>query len=506
MPPSRKRLCPNVSVLFAIVSCLVTASAFAGETNSAPLRLSLSDCISKALERNFDIRIARYDVEISRYFVSGSYGAYEPVLDIAGSHSFSASPGGVDAENRPFAGTTSDSDFYQAGISQLLPTGLRFDLGSDLNKTTGVNSSGPFASSEAAARIQMRQPLLRNLWIDSSRLAIQVSKKGLTISELALRQQMMNTVNDATVAYYDLLLAKERIKIQQEALDRAGRLVKESKRRVEVGTLARQDEKQAESQLLARQADLLGAQGARTSQEYVVKALIMDDFTEWEKQPIEPTTTLAADTKPFNLQESWRKGLAGRPDILQAKTDLERQGIVLKFLKNQRFPELDLTGSYGQAGSGVGYNDALVGVRSGTSPFFSFGAELRIPLAGNRSARAAYLVGRATIDQSLLRFKQLERDIMVQIGVAVQTAETRLAQVDKTRQSREFAETALEAEQKKLENGKSSEFVVLQLQRDLTSARLAEVGALVDYNKALSSLALREGTIIEKNQMELQVK
>jgi outer membrane protein len=495
-----------VPALIVTLSCAGNGVLRAGETNSTPVRLSLQDCVGLALKHNLDIKIARCDVEVSRDNVSGAYGAYEPVLDVSGSHSFSASPGGVDAENRPFPGTTSDSDFYQANIGALLPSGLQLGLRSDVGKTTGTSPSGPFANTAGSASIQMRQPLLKNFWIDSSRLTIRVSKQQLTISELALRQQIMDTVSDTILAYDDLVLAKERIKIQQEALDLAERLVNESKDRVSLGVLARQDEKQAESQLLARQSDLLGAQGALTIQEYTVKALITDDLKQWEESPIEPTSALGAEAKTFSLAGSWTKGLAKRPDILQAKVDLERQGIVLKFLKNQIFPELDLTGSYGQAGSGVGYDDALGGIRRGTSPFFSFGAELRIPLAGNRTASANYRAGKAVLEESVLRFKQLERDVMVQIGTAVQTAQTRLAQVDKTKQSREFAETALEAEQKKLQSGKSSEFVVVQLQKDLTSARLAEAQALIDYNKALASLALREGTIMEQSHLNLEIK
>jgi outer membrane protein len=502
-PRACQRFVPAVLVA---LGCMGNECVQATQTNSTTSYLSLSDCIRMALKHNLDIQIVRYDVEVSRDYLRGAYGAYEPVLDVSGSHSFSASPGGVDAQNRPFLGTTSDSDYYQANIGTLLPTGLQLSLRSDLGNTTGAGPSGTFANGFGAASIQMRQPLLRNFWIDSSRMTIQVSKKELAISELALRQQIMNTVNDTTLAYYDLVLAKERIKIQQEALDLAEHLVNESKSRVNLGVLARQDEKQTESQLLARQSDLLGAQGALTIQEYAMKALVTDDVKAWNENQIEPTSSLAADARTFSVAQSWTAGLAKRPDLLQAKADLERQGIVIKFLKNQIFPELDLTGDYGQAGSGVGYNDALDGIRTGTSPFFSFGAELRIPLAGNRNASANYQASKATLKQSVLRFKQLENSVMVQIGTAVQTAETRLAQVDKTRQSREFAETALEAEQKKLQSGKSSEFVVVQLQKDLTSARLAEAQALIDYNKALTGLALREGTIMEQSSLELEVK
>jgi len=44
-----------------------------------------------------------------------------------------------------------------------------------------------------------------------------------------------------------------------------------------------------------------------------------------------------------------------------------------------------------------------------------------------------------------------------------------------SRQARDFAEAALEAEQQKLESGKSTTFVVLELQTKLTRARSVEI-------------------------------
>jgi outer membrane protein TolC len=106
----------------------------------------------------------------------------------------------------------------------------------------------------------------------------------------------------------------------------------------------------------------------------------------------------------------------------------------------------------------------------------------------------------------VLQLKQLEQNIMVQIAVSVEQAKTRFAQVDATRQSRLFAEAALEAEQKKLDNGRSTSFVVVQLQRDLTTARLAELAAVSQYNQALAQLALNEGTTLERDHLSLEFK
>jgi hypothetical protein len=47
---------------------------------------------------------------------------------------------------------------------------------------------------------------------------------------------------------------------------------------------------------------------------------------------------------------------------------------------------------------------------------------------------------------------------------------------------------------------------VLQLQRDLTTARSQEIRALADYNKALAQLAFDEGTVFERNNITLNVK
>ena len=94
---------------------------------------------------------------------------------------------------------------------------------------------------------------------------------------------------------------------------------------------------------------------------------------------------------------------------------------------------------------------------------------------------------------------------MAQVEDTVKLAKTNFRRVDATKEARLFAESALEAEQKKLETGRSTSFFVLQFQRDLTSARSAEAQALADYNKALAQLAFDEGTTLERNKLDLQM-
>ena len=95
---------------------------------------------------------------------------------------------------------------------------------------------------------------------------------------------------------------------------------------------------------------------------------------------------------------------------------------------------------------------------------------------------------------------------MAEIANALNAVDSSASRVSATRKAREFAEDALTAEQKKLANGKSTNFIVLQLQADLTEARLNETLAMVDYQRALSALALREASTLDSYAISLESK
>ncbi|MCZ7638858.1 MAG: TolC family protein [Verrucomicrobia bacterium] len=221
---------------------------------------------------------------------------------------------------------------------------------------------------------------------------------------------------------------------------------------------------------------------------------------------LEPAEALTAEPATFSLQDSWSRGITLRPDLLQAKVDLERRNITLRYQKNQLFPQLDLTGSYSQSGSGTEFSDSLTAIHSGNYPEYSFGTVLSIPLAGNRQARTNVRISKAEIEQALLRLKQIEQNVMVQIADAIAQARTSYQQVQATKEAQEFAAEALSAEEKKLENGKSTSFQVLQLQRTLTTRAYEYIRARVDYSAALARLAQVEGSTLERNHVNLEFR
>src|SRR6185295_9593014 len=220
---------------------------------------------------------------------------------------------------------------------------------------------------------------------------------------------------------------------------------------------------------------------------------------------IQPSGDLVAVPQKTQRSESWQRGLANRPDLLQAREDLERLGYVVKYNRNQLYPQLDVVGAYGHSAADTEFSGAFGQVRRGSSPFHSYGLQMTLPLS-RRTAREGFKASKSEREQSALKLRQLEQDVLLQIDDAVKVVETNFERVGTTRQAREFAEVALQAEQTKMDNGKSTSFVVLQLQRDLTSARSEEIRALAEYNRALAQLALREGSVLQRHKLEVEVE
>lgn len=467
--------------------------------------LSLHQSIELALENNLDLRIQQQSPEIAAYNLRASYGAYDPTFDFAAEESFVSSPGGVNPDtNEPFPASETRTDRYSMGIGGQLPiTGMRYDLSANAFRRTG-NFIGATEKYTGGASASVTQPLLRDFWIDATRRQIQVNQKNLEISELELSDRVIQTITEVEQAYYDLVFAHENLAVQEMALELAERLLAENRKRVEVGTIPPLDVKQAESQVATRRADLLEARQTADTRENALKNLITSDYSDWHPVELNPTETLTAARADFGLQESWNQGLLHRPDLRARRRQLERQDIILKYDYNQLFPALDLTASVGVNGLDGTFDGLINDYTRADNPRHAVGVIFSMPL-GNRNARNRHQASKAEKEQLLLQLKQEEQQVMIDIDNALKQLETNFQRVEATREAREFAETALQAEQEKLEAGESTSFEVLRLQRDLTAARSAEIRALADYNISLAELARAKGTTLERHEIDLEI-
>jgi HAE1 family hydrophobic/amphiphilic exporter-1 len=497
----------SVIIFFLAAVFAVDAQTNFNATSSRPM--SLSDCIQEALSHNLDVQITRYNPQISLYNLGAAYGGYDPALNFSGEHDFNVQPGQINSTGQELPATTTKADSFNSSLLGTLPWGLQYNFSGNIadrtfssfgstNQITGENTSGSIG-------VSLTQPLLKNFWIDNTRLAIRVAKNRLHFSEQGLREQIITSATAVENAYYELIFARENVRVQEQALQLAQTQFDQDKQRVQIGSLAQLDVQQDEAQVASSRANLIVAQSTLNTDQNTLKNLITDDYATWHDTDIEPTATLVATLQLFDLQDSWSRGLTKRPDLLQARLNVEQQGIQLKFDRNQLFPELDLIGTYGFNGASKEFNGTFNQFNEGNAPFYSYGAQLSIPLS-NVGARNNYKSSKATLQQIVLQLKQLEQNIMVQIDNGVKQAQSAYESADATRQARIYAAAALDAEQKKYNVGKSTTFTVLQLQTALTTARSNEIRALADYNEALANLAQQEGSTLERDGIDIQSK
>ncbi len=484
--------------------------------NSTMHAMSLEDCIQEALKHNLDVQISRYDPQIQLFNLRGTYGGYDPTFDITGQHQRNNQ--GPEFQNGvPVPASTSDQNTFNSDLGGALPWGMTYDFNGNVQDSKNINfsfntntlsgftnSSGQNASGSAS--LTLTQPLLKNFWIDNTRLSIKLARNQLQTDVQGLRLQLITSVTAVENAYYELIYARENVRVQQEALLLAQTQLDQDKQRVQIGTLSPLDVQQDESQVATSRANLIAAQYTLANDQNTLKNLLTDAYSQWHDTDVLPTDTITnAPLRLFDLQDSWGKGLTERPDLLQSRLAVEAQGITLKFDRNQLYPELNLNGSYGYNGQGAQYNDVFTQIGNRDRPTYFYGAELKFPLS-NASARNSYKAAKVTLQQLLLKLKQFEQNVMVDIDNAVKNAQSTYESVSATRQARIYAEAALDAEQKKYAVGKSTTFTVLQLQNTLTTARSQEIRALANYYEALSNLAQQEGTTLERNHIDVGVK
>jgi outer membrane protein len=208
--------------------------------------------------------------------------------------------------------------------------------------------------------------------------------------------------------------------------------------------------------------------------------------------------------EPVDVAAAVRKALDQRTDVSAAKRRLDASDVTVRYLRNQTLPALDAVATYGlqglggtqfiRQGSGLGsvivgtvpggFGDALNAIANRSFPTWSVALNLSYPLFGS-SADAEFARAKVERQQTLAEIKALELQVATEVTTAGLQVQSTLKQVEAATAASSLAQRRLEAEQSKFEVGLSTNFFVVQAQRDLQDAQNRELRALLDYQKAL---------------------
>jgi len=294
------------------------------------------------------------------------------------------------------------------------------------------------------------------------------------------------------------VFAIQAVEAAQNSLDISSKLVQDNQARVEIGTLAPIDIKSAEAEQANRRLTVVQAQATVRTAELALKRLIVSgtDDPLWASS-INPVDRPAATPEPINVDAAVTRALRERTDLQQSLNNLKVSNINLRLQQDQTRPQLNLTGSYGLLGLGgpqfvsstnttipSGYFDAIRNIVGFDAPQWNLQMNFAYPL-GKSAQEATVARSRLSLDQANANLKALQLQIATDVANAALTVQSSLESVQASKTARELAQDKLNAMQSKFDVGMSTNYEVVQAQRDFADAQNNELRALLNYRKAL---------------------
>jgi len=484
----------------------------AAENARASVQLTLDDAVKLALDRNLDIAVQRLNPATFDYAIASLAANYKPSLTSQLSHVANTNPS-TQTLSGAAVGTGIDqgTSNYNAGISQNFRWGggaLAVQLNNNKQTTTSLTALfNPAFNTNWSA--QYTQPLLRNFRTDNTRQQLAISQLNQDISEIQLQASIINIVSNVRNAYWDLVYATQAVSVAQRSVDLAEQLVRDNQTRVEIGTMAPIDVVQAQSQAATQRQNLAVAQGTKRTNELALKRLIVNGTQDpnWNSD-ITPSEQPEFSPTPIDVPGAVKRALETRSDLQQARKNLQVNETTLKYLNNQTLPQADLQGRYGLVGQGGdqftgctgsgisrtcsgtipgNYSDALGSLFRRSYPSWTMQLNVTYPI-GTSSAEANVARARVQENQVQAQLKQIELQIATDVTNAATSIQSAVERVQAAQAARELAQRTLEAEQSKFEVGMSTNYFVVQAQRDLLTAAISELQAVLSYRKSLVEL------------------
>jgi outer membrane protein TolC len=488
--------------------------------------ISLADAAIRALQHNLDINISRQTKESRLADITIEQAKFDPTLSVNGQYNRAVSP-----LNRPVFGFSQSTlndiqTFDQRNHSVTLDattnllTGGNVDLNYSPSRTNVSGAQACFGqppntpgctggsflfnpSWTGGLALTVTQPLLRNAGFDVTKTFIRVAQNNATVEEHVFRDRVLTVLATVEQTYWEVVFANENLKVAEAALKAAQELGASNRAKAKAGIMSIVDVLQAEAAVASRVEQVLVADKTIRDQEDQLRRLLNpaeeDLRQDLRLTPLDqPVVTL----EPISLQEAIDTAIEQRPEIIQAKKNMETSDLNTKFAKNQILPTLSFQGTMGMAGLGKDYPDSVN--RNFSGDFYNYGAGLVLsyPL-GNRSAWSTYNKRQLEAKNAESSLVSVRQQIIVGVREAVRRVQTDFKRIETTRSARIMAEKQLQAEQERLKVGLSTTRFVLDFQRDLATAQGNELRATVDYNKSLSNLARHKATTLDRYNLQL---
>ncbi len=348
-----------------------------------------------------------------------------------------------------------------------------------------------------------------------NRRFMEVTKKQSEIEQQIFRSQLNTTLALAQNTYWDVVSARENVRVAEESLDVARRLHEDNKMRQEFGKISSMEVVTAASEVAARQRDLINAQATLQMKEVDLKNIISKEIDMALGAARIETSDPLPEPKDSDIprrEDALALALRNRPEIRQAEMNMQVQDIAIRYEKNLLKPSLVVFAMYNTSGlygsrtidNGDGTVTVLPGgmfqtwrrVFGADYPEYAVGFSLSINLR-NRSPQADNYRAKLEQLQTETSLQRTRNSISLEVRKSIVGLIQNKAQVEAARKAVALTRELAAAEQTRMVEGVSTPYEVIRRQRDLRAAEFAEVQARSNYAKALVELGRSTGSLDE---------
>ncbi len=467
--------------------------------------LSLKQALTLGMQYNFDLRVTGLDVERADAGILGEEGRFDVTAELGLGVSRSETPAASALITDELL--TTKEERAEAALSKLFASGLQTRL--SLN---GVRSDADILADrlDPAYRtyllLDFTQPLLKDLGTNINTTSLQLAQTRQQQAALGYLGQAQQLAAEIERAYLNLAQADEEYRYATLARDLAKELLDGNQRKFDAGLVPISEVNEASSAMAGREESMLLVQQQVTlARNHLLELIDHGEAqlpVDWQVELPKLKPTASAD-----LAAALRTGFEQRPDLRQARLEITARKLALVYAKNQRLPRLDLEASLGLnglAGEGVSgsrydgdWQNSVNSALDQDGNSWSAGLRFTMPLQ-NRAAKAQYLDAAAQDKQSLYRLRSDEVSADAEIRAAHALLKLGRERLAVAHRYAALAQTTLDQETRRLQEGLSNTFRVLTFQDALVTARTREVAAQTDYSRAEVALAQAMGTNLER--------
>ena len=393
-----------------------------------------------------------------------------------------------------------DVDRFESSLQWRTPLGTQMAVTARQSKIRSTYDGDPRTITpfyNAFGGIEVRQPLLKDFGFDANLSEVRTSRINERVAELNWEKALSDALASVFVNYFDMLYAQADLRVKQDAVAADEKLVQHNQRRTELGFMSPIDVQQARAQVSFDREQLILSKNLFMERQFALRRLITAESHDGSRRIYLPTESPDLPEPSTSREEQLQTAFRKRPDYNAAVTDAEKQEIRLRFARNQSWPNLDLVGTYGYNGLGDSWANSRDLAWHSQAPQWSIGVQFSMPL-GRVQPRAQLDAVKGFKEQSILRIKQSELTVTVDVDTALSRIELSRQSSATARQTRELNEEAMRIAYRRMEEGQISSFDLIEQQRKLYEARSRELSARAAQSKAIITLWAATGTLLEK--------